>query len=111
MRERCYGERVWRKEGSFKKKFFSIYEQDLIEEAETQLQEETDRCVNDLSTLRNENKEVQENCRLAAAINSQHTIQMTEKEEHICQLLGEVEVLRARKSVVLRWMCELSDGR
>lgn len=47
---------------------------------------------------------MQEDCHLAAAVNARQTNQIAEKEGHVSELLGEVEVLRARKTVVLQWL-------
>ena len=77
-----------------------------MEGEKTQLREETERCSSDLCTLRREATEVQENCCITAAVNAKQTNQIAEKEGRVSQLLGEVEVLRARKAVVMRWLCE-----
>lgn len=50
--------------------------------------------------------QVQENCCITAAVNAKQTNQIAEKEGRVSHLLGEVEVLRARKAVVMRWLCE-----
>lgn len=80
--------------------------QDLLDRECSEIQREIDRCTADLCTLRRDDTQVQEDCHLAAAVNARQTNQIAEKERCVSELLGEVEVLRARKAVVLKWLCD-----
>ena len=77
-----------------------------MERERDELQTEADRCSGDLCTLRQEEARAQEECRLTAAVNAKQTNQIAEKEGRVCELLGEVEVLRARKVVLMKWLCD-----
>lgn len=83
--------------------------QHVIEQEYGELQNDVDKCTADLSTLRSDDIQVQEECRLAAAINAKQTNHITGKEGCVSGLLGEVEVLRARKAVMMKWLCQDSD--
>ena len=85
--------------------------QRLVETERGELQAEVDRCAADLCTLQRDSVQVQEDCRLAAAVNAKQTNQIAAKEGHVLELLGEVEVLRARKAVVLKWLCKDETDR
>ena len=85
--------------------------QHFLEKESGELQSELERCVADLCTLRGEDMEVQEECRLTAAVNAKQTNQIAEKEGCVSELLGEVEVLRARKSVMLKWLCDPQEDK
>lgn len=82
-----------------------------MERERDELQGEADKCSSDLCTLRRDDAGVQEECRLAAAVNAKQTNQITEKEGCVSELLGEVEVLRARKAVMMKWLCDSDSGR
>ena len=68
------------------------------------------RCTHAVSTLRAEAIEVKESNRITEAVNVTQSSQIQEREAHVSSLLGEVEVLRARKAVVLRFLGEREGG-
>lgn len=68
------------------------------------------RCTQAVSTLRAEAIEVKESNRITEAVNVTQSGQIQEREARVSSLLGEVEVLRARKAVVLRFLGEREGG-
>ena len=68
------------------------------------------RCGRDVSTLRAEAIEVQESNRITEAVNVTREGQIQEREARVSSLLGEVEVMRARKAVMLRFLRERERG-
>ena len=77
-----------------------------MERERDELQSEVEKCSSDLCTLRRGDAQVQEECQLTAAVNAKQTNQIAEKEGHVSELLGEVEVLRARKVVMMQSLCD-----
>ena len=68
------------------------------------------RCSQAVSTLRAEAIEVKETNRITGAVNVTREGQIQEREGRVSSLLGEVEVLRARKAVVLQFLGERESG-
>lgn len=68
------------------------------------------RCSQAVSTLRAEAIEVKETNRITGAVNVTREGQIQEREARVSSLLGEVEVLRARKAVVLQFLGERECG-
>ena len=85
--------------------------QRMVESERAKLQDEADRCTANLCTLRREDVQLQESCHLTAAVNAKQTNQIVEKEGRVSELMSDVEVLRARKSVVLRWLCDQENEK
>ena len=63
-----------------------------------------------MSTLRAEAIDVQESNRITDAVNVTRERQIHEREARVSSLLGEVEVMRARKAVMLRFLAERERG-
>ena len=82
-----------------------------MEKERDELLGEAEKCSADLCTLKRGDAQVQEECQLAAAVNAKQTNQIAEKEGCVSELLGEVEVLRARKVVMMKWLCDTEDEK
>ena len=85
--------------------------QKVMEKERDELQSEVEKCSADLCTLRRDDTHVQEECQLTAAVNAKQTNQIAEKEGRVSELLGEVEVLRARKLVMMKWLCDTDNEK
>ena len=83
----------------------------MIERERDEMLGAVEKCSTDLCTLRRDHAQVEEECRLAASVNAKQTNQVAEKEGRVSELLGEVEVLRARKVVMMRWLCDTDNEK
>ena len=91
---------------------YLYYTQQKVMERECdEMQNEVDRCTADLCTLRRGETQVTEECRLTAAVNAKQTNQIAEKEGCVSELMGEVEVLRARRSVMMKWLTNTDNEK
>ena len=87
--------------------------QGTVQDETSQLQLHTHRCSDDLAVLKAEAVQIKDSQQITDTINATRSAQISERENGLSQLMAEVEVLRARKSIAMKYLTqrELSDDK